>query len=89
MAGYRVELTRSAARDLKALGPDAGLRLLAAIDSLSTAPRPRQSRKLTGTTSSYRLRVGRHRVLYEILDRERLVTVFAAGDRRDVYRRRR
>ena len=81
MAEYRVELTRSAARDLKALGPDAGPRLLAAIDSLSTA--------LTGTTSSYRLRVGRHRVLYEILDRERLVTVFAAGDRRDVYRRRR
>lgn len=79
-------MTRGAARELKALGPDSGPRLLAAINSLSAVPRPQGSRKLTSTTSSYRVRVGRYRVLYEILDREQLITVFAVGGRRDVYR---
>ncbi|MCH8186676.1 MAG: hypothetical protein IH862_11300 [Chloroflexi bacterium] len=35
------------------------------------------------------MRVGDYRVLCEVDDNGRLVTVYAVGDRRDVYRRRR
>ena len=42
--------------------------------------------KLTGSLNSYRLRVGNYRILYVIDDAEALVTVFAVGHRREVYR---
>ena len=80
-------MTRSCARDLDRLLPTDGRRLLAAIEALSANPRPRQARNLTGSASSYRVRVGSYRVLYEVSDRDEVVTVFAAGHRRDVYRR--
>ncbi|MDP6422814.1 MAG: type II toxin-antitoxin system RelE/ParE family toxin [SAR202 cluster bacterium] len=62
------------------------LRVLAAIQSLRDGPRPRQSRKLVGSESAYRIRVASYRVLYLVDDARRLVTVTAVGHRRDVYR---
>jgi mRNA interferase RelE/StbE len=39
-------------------------RILEAIESLSENPFPVQSRKMKGSESSYRLRVGDYRVIY-------------------------
>ena len=89
MAEYRVEVTRAAYRDLDRLSPDIGGTVLTAIRGLTSDPRPRQCRKLSGSDNSYRLRVGDYRVLYEVDDNGRLVTVYAVGHRRDIYRRRR
>ena len=89
MDEYRVNLTRSAERDLASLPPDTGRRLLIAVESLATEPRPSQCRKLAGSRSSYRIRVGSYRILYEILDHKSTVNVFAVGHRRDVFRRKR
>ena len=86
MADYRVEITRSAARELENLGPRLGRRILGPIEGLASNPRPRQSRKLTGSENSYRLRVGRYRILYQVDDSNRLITVFAVGHRREIYR---
>ena len=41
--------------------------------------------KLSGE-EKYRLRQGDYRILYEITDRELIVTVVKVGNRRDVYR---
>ena len=89
MAAYRVEVVRSAYRDLDKLNPQVGNRIIVAIRSLALEPRPRQCTKLSGSESSYRLRVGDYRVLFEVDDNEKLVTVFAVGHRREIYRRRR
>lgn len=89
MDEYRVNLTRTAARELESLPGDIGRRLLTAIQALRTEPRPPQCKKLTGSRSSYRIRVGTYRILYEILDRETAINVFAVGHRRDVFRRKR
>jgi mRNA interferase RelE/StbE len=40
--------------------------------------------KLKGSRGQYRLRVGNHRVLFEL--EGRTVTVYAVGDRKDIYR---
>jgi len=61
-------------------------KIAAVIMSLSIEPRPYGSKKLTGTVSSYRVRVGDYRVIYEIYDREIVVTVIKISHRRDVYR---
>ena len=86
MATYRIEVTRSAQRDLDALVPGIGRRVLTAVAALAGDPRPHGCRKLTGSHNAYRLRVGDYRILYTIDDAEESVTVFAVGHRRDVYR---
>ena len=86
---YRVEVNRRAERDLEGLIPRVRRRAYDLIRALSSEPRPPQCRKLSGSNNSYRLRVNDYRILYEVLDRERLVTVYEVGHRRDVYRRRR
>lgn len=43
-------------------------------------------KKLTGPSGLYRLRVGNHRVAYQINDGELVILVVKVGDRRDVNR---
>ncbi|MCI0781473.1 MAG: type II toxin-antitoxin system RelE/ParE family toxin [Chloroflexi bacterium] len=86
MAEYRVEIIRPAVREIQSLEQTQARRILASVEALASQPRPRQSRKLTGTENSYRLRVGAYRVLYQVDDNQRTVTVFAIGHRRQIYR---
>ena len=86
MARYRLEVKDKAVKELSRVRPDVGRRLLQSIESLASAPRPRQSHKLSESESSYRLRVGDYRVLYQVDDEAKLVTVFKVGHRREVYR---
>ena len=86
MVGYRIELNRPAVREIEALEQIQAARILEAIEALSSDPRPRGCRKLAGSDNSYRLRVGQYRVLYQVYDANHLITVFAIGYRRDIYR---
>lgn len=61
-------------------------RIIAKIRGLADDPRPSGVEKLSGD-DKYRLRQGNFRILYEIRDRELIVTVVGIGNRRDVYRR--
>lgn len=86
MARYQLEVKRRAVKELSRVRPDIGIRLLQYIESLASDPRPRQSRKLSESENSYRLRVGDYRVLYQVDDEARLVTIFKVGHRREIYR---
>ncbi len=86
MAKYRLEVKDKAVKELARVRPDVGRRLLQSIESLAADPRPRQSHKLSESESSYRLRVGDYRVLYQVDDEAKLVTIFKVGHRREVYR---
>ena len=86
MANYSVLITRSAARELEGLSPRDRRRIVERIRKLAGEPRPFGAEKLSGE-DKYRIRQGNFRVLYEILDRELVVTVIRIGNRRDVYRR--
>ena len=55
------------------------------IQALGTNPRPAGSEKLTGA-EQYRVRHGVYRILYEVDDVRRTVTVVKIGHRREVYR---
>ena len=83
---YRVEVKERAIKELTQLQPDIGERILRAIESLAANPRPIQSHKLRESISSYRLRVGDYRVLYQIDDGDKIVAIYKVGHRRDVYR---
>jgi mRNA interferase RelE/StbE len=87
---YRVDLTRAAARDLRALArrpPDqATLQQLAAtIAALAADPRPPGCLKLQGS-EFWRVAVEDYRIIYEIADEPPVVTVARIRHRREVYR---
>lgn len=86
MANYDVLIKRSAAKELEALPTPYRRRIAAKIRLLAKDPRPSGVEKLSGA-EWYRLRQGDYRVLFEVEDRNRTVTVVRIGHRRDVYRR--
>jgi mRNA interferase RelE/StbE len=59
-------------------------RIRTAINALGQDPRPRGSIKLAGS-QGWRIRVGDYRVIYQIDDVIRIVSVTKVGHRRDVY----
>lgn len=85
MASSSVRIRRSAARELEAIPLADRTRIVTRIDGLQTEPRPPGCEKLSGE-DKYRLRQGDYRILYEIIDRQLIVTVVTIGHRRDVYR---
>lgn len=85
MGAYKVFFKKSALKELEAIPRKDLRRLLAAIEDLSTDPRPPQSQKLSAS-EKYRLRRGVHRVLYTIEDDKLVVCVVRVAHRREVYR---
>jgi mRNA interferase RelE/StbE len=83
---YRVLLERGAEKDLVRLSSENHDRIIVAIQALARNPRPPGSRKLSGSQSDWRIRVGDHRVIYEIADGIRIVRVNRVRHRREVYR---
>ncbi|MEO8194204.1 MAG: type II toxin-antitoxin system RelE/ParE family toxin [Gemmatimonadales bacterium] len=86
MALYSVLITKSAAKELEAVPRKDRRRIIERIRGLGHEPRPVGSDKLSGD-DKYRIRQGDFRVLYEIRDRDLVVTVVRVGNRREVYRR--
>lgn len=82
---HRIEFTKAAARQIRKLPASVGRRVLAKIESLQDDPRPPGARKLVGEDGAWRVRVGDYRVIYEILDKNLVVTIVAAGHRREIY----
>lgn len=84
---YKITLTKRVRKALKALEPDARVRISGAIELLRLNPVPPTSKRLVGT-SNYRLRIGDHRVIYRIENEQLLILILTIGHRRDVYRYR-
>ncbi len=82
---YAVTILRRAQKELGALAGEAYTRVRDAIGALAEDPRPPGYLKLTGR-DGWRIRMGSYRVVYEIDDGGRTVTVLHVGHRRDVYR---
>ena len=83
---WRIEFSRSAAQQFRALSRKEQQRIAVRIDALAENPRPAGAIKLTGEDGVYRLRSGDYRILYAIQDDVLLVLVLKIGHRRDVYR---
>ncbi len=82
---YDVQLTAAAVRSLERLPVEVQRRVLDALDLPGPDPRPAGAVKLSGR-DEWRIRVGDHRVIYDIRDRELLVLVIVIGHRREIYR---
>lgn len=86
MTRYSVEFSRTAKKQLLAQDRESQDRILRAIDGLTRNPHPQGCRKLHGSHDTYRIRVGRFRVVYQIEARRLVVLVLKLGHRKDIYR---
>ena len=83
---FEIVLERAAEKDLRRLSDQVHDRVIEGIAALANDPRPVGSKKLAGSKSNWRIRVGDYRVLYEIADIVRIVRVYRVRHRRDAYR---
>ena len=85
MGSYRLLIKPSAAKEIEVFPKVDRRRVVAKIQGLASDPRPTGCEKISGK-EQYRLRRGVYRILYEIVDRDVIVTVIEVGHRREVYR---
>ena len=84
---YSIRIKRSAAREIGRIPRDDRIRIVGAIDRLAEQPLTGSVLK-GGLRGLRRVRVGRDRVLYEVLDDELVVLGVGVFHRREAYRSR-
>ncbi len=83
---YRIEVKRSAAKELKKIPKADRKRISDKIDSLAeNLPDPDIS-KLKGNNPFHRVRVGDYRIIYEIQNDTLVILIIKIGHRRDIYK---
>lgn len=81
---YEILIFRRASKQLSDLPLRDYERVKRSVSTLADNPRPKGCLKLTGR-SGWRIRVGDYRVIDEVDDPNRTVTVLDIGNRRDIY----
>ena len=84
---YSITYKPSAAKVLRKLDRQYQRAIITAIEALAHEPRPDGVKKLQGGDGEYRIRVGSHRVVYDINDGELMILVLHLGHRKEVYRK--
>ena len=83
VASYKIVLKATVAREYEAIESTADRRrVLGRIAALMEDPRPAEAKKLPEREDQHRICLERHRVIYEIDDFQKQVTVFRIANRR-------
>ena len=87
MANYDIQIAKSVLKSLKVLPAPDVKKIVAAIQSLALDPFPDGCRKLSGEKSTYRVRQGNYRVIYELDGGKLRILILKVGHRKDVYKK--
>ncbi|OGI20858.1 MAG: hypothetical protein A3B68_10035 [Candidatus Melainabacteria bacterium RIFCSPHIGHO2_02_FULL_34_12] len=85
MGKYNIAFKPTAEKELNLIPIKFAEQIINKIRLLTHNSRPMGVKKLKNNTS-YRIRVGVYRVIYEIDDRNKIVTVYKIRHRKDIYR---
>jgi len=83
---YELVVKPSVQKDVRGIPPKDLRRILERMEALRDEPRPANGVKLSGQ-EAYRIRQGNYRIIYELDDTKRIVTIAKIGHRREVYRK--
>ena len=86
MASFRIEFKKSAVKELHKISKKDLQKILSKIEQLSVEQRPFGSEKLTAK-EQYRIRYGRYRILYSIVEKLQIVCIVKVAHRKEVYRK--
>jgi len=85
---YQIRVLDAAARDLARLDSAGARRIVNRIRWLAENLDDVKPEALTGDLAGfYKLRVGDHRVVCEILHSEQVIVIYLIGHRREIYRK--
>lgn len=88
MASYKIEWKQSAKKELKKLDKQIIFRILQAVEDFADNPYSSGSKKLIGSDSIYRIRVGDYRIVYKIQSSVLTIEIIKVGHRREIYRKK-
>jgi len=86
MDSFKINWKSSSEHDLKKIDRQYIARILDAIESLMDNPFPSQSKKLKDSESSYRLRIGDYRIIYQVDSKKKEITIYYIRHRKDAYK---
>lgn len=85
MESYKIEWKSSAQKELRNLDKTVIPRLIEAVAALANNPYPVGCRKIVGSESSYRVRVGNYRIIYQVQNQELIIEIIKVGHRQSIY----
>ena len=85
MDSYKLFFKAGAEKELRRIPKPYLVKIIQKIENLSRQPRPQGIQMLRGDDRYYRLRQGDYRIIYEIVDEEKTITIIKIGHRREVY----
>ena len=86
MDSYKIIWKNSAKKELRKLDKAIIPKILSKIKELAENPYPSNSKKLVGSVSNYRLRIGEYRVIYTISSSNLIIEIIKVGHRQGVYK---
>jgi len=87
---YKIELSSKVSKFFKKRTPKEQTRLLEIFETLQNNPYENDLpiKPLKGTSSnSFRLRFGKYRIIYEVIDDELIIYLIDADSRGDIYKK--
>ena len=85
MEKYKIQIKKSVEKDLLSYAKFIRNRLLKAIYKLKKNPYL-QSKKLSATENLYRVRMGKYRIVYEIIKKNSVIMIYKIGHRKNIYK---
>ena len=85
MEKYKIEMKKSAVKELNSLPPKDIQKIITRIQSLAVNPKPSGCIKLTNR-EDYRIRSGNYRIIYSINNDILVIEVIKIGQRKEIYR---
>lgn len=87
MENYKLFISSSAQKSLSKIPKMDLIKITLQIQKLSIDPQPIGCRKLQGEEFTYRIRVGKYRIIYEINNKEIKILILKIGHRKDIYKK--
>jgi mRNA interferase RelE/StbE len=86
MDSYKIIWKNSAKKELKKLDKTIISRIIEKVEELAKNPYPSGCKKLVGTESNYRIRIGEYRVIYGVCSSYLMIEIIRVGHRQGIYR---
>ena len=85
MGYFKINWKKSATKELKKIDKNKIPVIIQTVQQLSFDPHPLQSKELTGSKCTYRIRVGSYRIIYDVYDEELKIEIIRIRHRKDAY----
>lgn len=84
---FKVKYSNRAIKFLRKIGANDAKRVFEKIERLTREPLPRETKKIVGSDSLFRVRVGDYRILYEVDSNYRIIGIVNIDNRDKAYKK--